>query len=255
MREEEGKNEVGPLQLAVAQPKGHVNRPTGLYELKFLLNPVQHQQNYGHQSVQLDKDDFPPLHQLIETLGDATAAKRATTSWSSRKFKSRKEPMTLSEILKIEKPIENHRDSGLDKKTTRGSPSVPMRFMGTPAGKQPKQNSRLKEDVPVMKNTPNWEIVKRRPKKTQKTQNDGQKTMESMNDGGEQEQDEDEEEKEEWNEPIKNRKTMKNPSKSKREEEEAWNELLDMVKEMKVEEIVKRRPKRTLRKKVSYQIL
>ena len=153
MGEEEGKNEVGPLQLAVAQPKGHVNRPTGLYELRFLLNPVQHQQNYGHQSVQLDEDDFPPLNQLIETLGDATAAKRATTSWSSRKFKSRKEPMTLSEILKIEKPIENHRDSGLDKKTTRGSPSVPMRFMGTPAGKQPKQNSRLKEDVPVMKNT------------------------------------------------------------------------------------------------------
>ena len=103
---------------------------------------------------------------------------------------------------------------------------------------------------------PNWEIVKRRPKKTQKVQNDGQKTMESMNDGGEQEQDEDEEEKEEWNEPIKNRKTMKNPSKSKREEEEeAWNELLDMVTELKVEEIVKRRPKRTPRKKVSYQFM
>ena len=103
---------------------------------------------------------------------------------------------------------------------------------------------------------PNWEIVKRRPKKTQKVQNDGQKTMESMNDGWEQEQDEDEEEKEEWNEPIKNRKTMKNPSKSKREEEEeAWNELLDMVTELKVEEIVKRRPKRTPRKKVSYQFM
>ena len=103
---------------------------------------------------------------------------------------------------------------------------------------------------------PNWEIVKRRPKKTQKVQNDGQKTMESMNDGWEQEQDEDEEEKEEWNEPIKNMKTMKNPSKFKREEEEeAWNELLHMVTEMKVEEIVKRRPKRTPRKKVSYQIM
>ena len=52
-------------------------------------------------------------------------------------------------------------------------------------------------------------------------------------------------------------KTMKNPSKFQRdkEEEEAWNELLDMVTELKVEQIVKRRPKRTLRKKVSYQIL
>ena len=51
-------------------------------------------------------------------------------------------------------------------------------------------------------------------------------------------------------------KTMKNPSKFKREEEEeAWNELLHMVTEMKVEEIVKRRPKRTPRKKVSYQFM
>ena len=101
---------------------------------------------------------------------------------------------------------------------------------------------------------PNWEIVKRTPKKTQKAQNDGQKPMESMSEGEEQEQDEDEKEK--WNEPIKNMKTMKTPNKFQRdEEEEAWNELLDMVKEMKVEEIVKRRPKRTPRKKVSCQIM
>ena len=51
-------------------------------------------------------------------------------------------------------------------------------------------------------------------------------------------------------------KTMKTPNKFQREEEEkAWNELLDMVKEMKVGEIAKRRPKRTPRKKVSYQIM
>ena len=254
-------------------------------------NPVQQQ---------LDDDDFPAL----ETLRDAAAAKKTTRGCSSSKIKSKGKAIPLSEFLKIEKPIAN---------------------LGTPAGKQLKQNSRLKEDVTVMKNTsvkrktvpvtavstknggskqqqrqlthkqdhPNearekkcasvkageYKLVKRpsnvgdisqtqgkdakmekkkprRPKKTQKTQNDGQKTMESMNDGGEQEQDEDEEEKEEWNEPIKNMKTMKNPSKFKREEEEeAWNELLHMVTEMKVEEIVKRRPKRTPRKKVSYQIM
>ena len=103
---------------------------------------------------------------------------------------------------------------------------------------------------------PNWEIVKRTPKKTQRAQNDGQKPMESMNEREEQEQDEDEDEKKEWNEPIKNMKTVKTPNKFQREEEEeAWNELLDMVTELKVEEIVKRRPKRTPRKKVSYQIM
>ena len=41
-----------------------------------------------------------------------------------------------------------------------------------------------------------------RKSRRKRKQNDGEKTMESMNDGGEQEQDEDEEEKEEWNEPV-----------------------------------------------------
>ena len=105
---------------------------------------------------------------------------------------------------------------------------------------------------------PNWEIVKRRPKKTQKAQNDGQKekTVKPMRDWGEEEEVEEmDDEEEEWNEPIKKMKTKKTSDKCQRgEEEKAWNELLDMIKEMKLEEIVKRRPKRTQRKKVSYHI-
>ena len=105
---------------------------------------------------------------------------------------------------------------------------------------------------------PNWEIVKRRPNKTQKAQNDGQKekTVKPMRDWGEEEEVEEmDDEEEEWNEPIKKMKTKKTSDKYQREEEEkAWNELLDMIKEMKLEEIVKRRPKRTQRKKVSYHM-
>ena len=55
---------------------------------------------------------------------------------------------------------------------------------------------------------PNWEIVKRTPKKTQKAQNDGQKPMESMNEREEQEQDEDEEEKEEEDQSDKQAKRI-----------------------------------------------
>ena len=105
---------------------------------------------------------------------------------------------------------------------------------------------------------PNWEIVKRRPNKTQKAQNDGQKekTVKPMRDWGEEEEVEEmDDEEEEWNEPIKKMKTKKTSDKYQRgEEEKAWNELLDMIKEMKLEEIVKRRPKRTQRKKVSYHM-
>ena len=102
---------------------------------------------------------------------------------------------------------------------------------------------------------PNWEIVKR----TQKAHSDGQKekTIKSMKEGIEEEEDDDEEEgeqhegDEEEKGPIKK---MKTPDKFPREEEEkVWNELVDFLKNFpKLEEIVKRRPKRTPRQKVSY---
>ena len=110
---------------------------------------------------------------------------------------------------------------------------------------------------------PNWEIVKRRPKKTQKAQNDGQKekTVKPMWDGGEEEEEVEEAEvkeeemnddEEEWNEKVKTKNTHDKYQRG--EEEKAWNELLDMIKEVKLEEIVKRRPKGTQRKKVSYHM-
>ena len=220
--------------------------------------PVSHGPSHSQQSIFLKTTDYPRTQTKMIPTDTAqkscesypgTKTKIPGLDLTSKEKKVRDSTLCVPEVLpeKLETPTWK-RDQG------RGFLKKKQNKM-----KEEQDEKVWNEFVAMIKEKedfPNWEIVKRTPNKTQKAQNDGQKPMESMNEGEEQEQDEDEDEKKEWNESIKNMKTMKTPNKFQREEEEeAWNELLDMGKEMKVEEIVKRRPKRTLRKKVSYQIM
>ena len=215
--------------------------------------PVSHGPPHSHPSLFLKTTEFKII--LTDTAqkscesSPGTKTKIPGLDLTSKEKKVRDSILHVPEVLpeKPEEAWKRYQGRGFLKKLNKM--------------KEEQDEKVWKEFLAMVKENedfPNWEIVKRRPKKTQKAHNDGQKkkTMKSLMEGEEQEQDEDEEEKEEWNEPIKNMKTMKTPNKFQREEEEeAWIELLDMVKEMKVEEIAKRRPKRTPRKKVSFQIM